>query len=273
MPGIKYTKELLQEVVKDAYSYAMVLRKLNLRPAGGNYRLLKARLTDFGIDISHFKGHGWSMGLTIESSDSVRKAVLRKMIPDSEVFTRDSRYFSTCQLKKRLVKLGMVEKCAVCGISSWQGTILKLHLDHIDGDPTNNEITNLRLLCPNCHSQTETYTGKNIKNTTKGVRKHESYVRVYNKDDLIVETHPCKSCGKEIGLGRKHCSQECAKLSARKSQRPPRETLLSEITSMSLLAVGRKYGVSDNSIRKWCEAYGINVRTIDIPFKRNRGLV
>jgi 5-methylcytosine-specific restriction endonuclease McrA len=52
--------------------------------------------------------------------------------------------------------------CSECGISDWNGKELRLELDHIDGDSTNNLVENLRLLCPNCHSQTPTYKAKNI---------------------------------------------------------------------------------------------------------------
>lgn len=51
--------------------------------------------------------------------------------------------------------------CANCGISEWDGGKLTLSLDHADGDPYNNKIKNLRLLCPNCHSQTPSYAGRN----------------------------------------------------------------------------------------------------------------
>jgi 5-methylcytosine-specific restriction endonuclease McrA len=46
-------------------------------------------------------------------------------------------------------------KCEVCGITEWAGKKITLHVDHINGDPSNNHPTNLRLICPNCHSQTE----------------------------------------------------------------------------------------------------------------------
>ena len=66
------------------------------------------------------------------------------------------------RLKIRLVKEKRLEyKCALCGISEWQGQPLSLQLDHINGKHNDHRIENLRFLCPNCHSQTETYAGKN----------------------------------------------------------------------------------------------------------------
>lgn len=52
-------------------------------------------------------------------------------------------------------------KCEVCGIDNWNGKDLTLHVDHINGDPSNNHPTNLRLICPNCHSQTPFLGGAN----------------------------------------------------------------------------------------------------------------
>lgn len=76
-------------------------------------------------------------------------------------------------LKRVLVhKIGY--KCYCCGISEWNNRQLSLHLDHIDGNSDNNFLNNLRLLCPNCHSQTETFSGRNVKNT-----KRSSYNKRY----------------------------------------------------------------------------------------------
>jgi len=70
---------------------------------------------------------------------------------------------SRTSLKRRMIREGVVvATCAFCGISNWRGQPLSLELDHINGDKRNNRLDNLRLLCPNCHSQTETYSGRNV---------------------------------------------------------------------------------------------------------------
>jgi hypothetical protein len=72
--------------------------------------------------------------------------------------------YPTLKLKNRLIKENLLEnKCSICGINNWLGKEIKLQLDHIDGNSHNHLFENLRLLCPNCHSQTETYCGKNKK--------------------------------------------------------------------------------------------------------------
>lgn len=81
---------------------------------------------------------------------------------------------------KRLLCEMYGEKCIECGIgNTWNNKPLSLHLDHIDGNSDNNIISNLRLLCPNCHTQTDTYGSKGIGNKIKKNTKRNSYLRQY----------------------------------------------------------------------------------------------
>lgn len=105
------------------------------------------------IDLSHFK------------NDKIYKKYDYKQGPkysDTEIFCIDSPA-SQQTIKKRFLKT-VEYKCSLCGIIEWNGKELKMDMDHIDGNPRNNTIQNLRLLCPNCHSQTNTFSGKNRKN-------------------------------------------------------------------------------------------------------------
>jgi hypothetical protein len=64
--------------------------------------------------------------------------------------------------KKQRLFWELGHQCEVCKLIEWMGKPIPLELDHLDGNPTNNVRENLRLICPNCHAQTETYRGKNI---------------------------------------------------------------------------------------------------------------
>lgn len=76
-----------------------------------------------------------------------------------------------CTLRRYLTESNGGYKCNICNLSNWNGKDIALHIDHIDGNSDNNFPSNLRFLCPNCHSQTETYCGRNVKNTKRATYK------------------------------------------------------------------------------------------------------
>lgn len=81
--------------------------------------------------------------------------------PLEYLLTPNSNYQSN-KLRKRLINEGWLEaQCSECALTEWRGYPIPLELDHVDGNNTNNVLSNLRLLCPNCHAQTENYRGKN----------------------------------------------------------------------------------------------------------------
>lgn len=125
--------------------------------SGSGYVTVQKRVAQNGIDTSHFTGQSWAKGLRGRSSST--------KIPLSEILVENSTYTGTSTLKKRLIQEGLLEfKCAGlgCGITEWRGIPAPLELDHVNGVRTDNRIPNLRLLCPNCYAQTDTYCGKNI---------------------------------------------------------------------------------------------------------------
>ena len=82
-------------------------------------------------------------------------------IPLEEILDGKHPQYQTNKLKNRMISEGVLEnKCESCGLTEWLGNTLTLHLDHIDGNNHNHTRNNLRLLCPNCHSQTDTWCGK-----------------------------------------------------------------------------------------------------------------
>ncbi|MBT2539997.1 HNH endonuclease [Streptomyces sp. ISL-44] len=150
--GVKWTREILAEAVAASTTMCEVLRRLGLEVVGGHHTHISRRVKAFGIDTSHFT----------PPSPAGRPKVRRT--PESILVRQDdarARRRQSEHLKSALAALGVAECCEMCGIESiWQGEPLPLEVDHIDGDWRNNQPGNLRLLCPNCHSTTDTYRGR-----------------------------------------------------------------------------------------------------------------
>lgn len=159
----KYDKEWLEELCKDSYSLAEVLRKAGRKQAGGNQETLKKKIVEFNIDTSHFTGMLWNKGKTKETDGRLMRDSLNKEKYEiKDIFIKNSPVTQKV-MRGYIERHNLLEyKCQQCKCDgNWQNGIIALEIDHIDGDNTNNELSNLRYLCPNCHALTETYRGKN----------------------------------------------------------------------------------------------------------------
>jgi hypothetical protein len=144
--GRSYSDEALSEAVRTSTGWKQVCLKLGLPTSGGSTISVRNRAKSIGLDVSHVTGkRGPKVNLSLE-----------------DILVDNSTYTNTSSLKEKLVRLGLLgDHCEICGLSEWLEKPLSLQLDHIDGRRRNNTLTNLRLLCPNCHSQTETWGGRN----------------------------------------------------------------------------------------------------------------
>jgi hypothetical protein len=151
--GIRDRGEVeLIHAIESSRSFAEVLRKLGIRP-GGNQERLKKRVEELGLDISHFIGEAWRRGS--------RTATVPAR-PLEEVLVL-ARWTQTNDLKHRLLAEGLKERrCEVCRLHRWNDLPIPLELDHLNGRRDDNRLSNLRIVCPNCHAQTRTYRGRNI---------------------------------------------------------------------------------------------------------------
>jgi hypothetical protein len=256
----RYTEEQFIDAVKKSSSMRQVFLTLGIKATGGNYHNAKERINKLGLDISHHTGQGYLKGAKIPP---------RK--PLNEILVENSTYSCSNRLRGRLIREKIFEyKCYKCGLKEWLGQPISLELEHINGNHCDNRIENLTLLCPNCHAQTPTYRGrKKKKNIKKYCKKCGD--KIYNRSktdhckkcsniflakkkriEFPKEEPKCEICGKKTkGRGKNNRCMECYNLQTRKVERPSIEQLLKEIEETNFCAVGRKYGVSDNAIRKW----------------------
>lgn len=135
-------------------SYSELRRKIGLASVGKNADTIRKHCARLGLDIAKLT----------KPTRSGHKIPLNELLINGSVC-------NSSNLKRRLIKeRGYVDRCSICKITEWNGKPITLQLDHIDGVHNNNEISNLRIVCPNCHSQTETYCkGSKLCQSTQAV--------------------------------------------------------------------------------------------------------
>lgn len=238
--GPAFDRKQLEEAVAASFSYTQVLRQLQMRPAGGNHATVKKYVALWGIRTDHF-----NPSLARGASNRRRARAFREVLVDNSTYDRGT-------LKRRLFDAGLKQRlCELCGQGEvWHGNPMSLILDHVNGRATDNRFENLRIVCPNCAATLDTHCGRNAP---------------------ICPSRHCLRCGREFrprAASHRYCSRSCGQRSdrsgvvrgvprpeRRKVRRPRHEVLLREVDEMGFCAVGRKYGVSDNAVRKWIRWY------------------
>lgn len=225
-----YSNDEIIEILNDSKSFREALNKFNYCSNGSaGYvsakRILKKR--NITIPLYHYHGNGKSnpkYGL-------------------NEILVENSKYTSRKRLKIRLINEGLLEyKCKCGNIGTWQGKTLVLQLEHKNGINNDNRLKNLEFLCPNCHSQSEIFAGKNNNNSNKKIKtvKYcECGTEIYKTSIM------CKNCR------NKFIAQKNRKVKSR----PTYEELIVLVNNNGYRGTGIIYGVSDNTIRNWLKLY------------------
>lgn len=219
-----WDKETIIKAVKNNYCYNDVLRALNISTTGNNASTLKRKIQQYNIDISHF---------TFRSSN--KKPRNKTSI---EQYLNNTVYIQTSKLKEKLLEKNLkVNKCEKCGLTEWNGFPLVIQLHHIDGNKHNNSLSNLQMLCPNCHSQTDNYCGNKV-------NKQKYY---------------CPDCGREITKKATRCLSCASRFRGQTKFNLSKEELQSLLDKgYSRIQIGKNLGVTEACIRKWIKKYNLS---------------
>ena len=214
------TMQDFDKSVRECVTVAELMRRLGYCPCGTHYRKIYALVKERGLGTDHWLGQAHGKG-----------QAMKTRVPLSLLLVKGASY-GTSNLKDRLVKEGMLKyQCSECGIKEWRGGQLSLQLDHINGIRDDHRLENLRLLCPNCHSQTETYGGR-------------------NKPKVEKPQHTCACCEQPISSQGVRCRRCAGKASnPTKVDWPTPDKLRAMVDAGSLLSVAKSLGVSDGAVR------------------------
>lgn len=214
-----------KKLVACSASYTEVLRHFGLVNHGNNGHTLKQRLEEENV------GHHLKLW--------VQRKPTRTAMPLISVLVEHSTY-SRVDLKRRLIEGGLLKnECAICTqTNTWQNKPLVLILDHINGISDDHRLFNLRLLCPNCNSQTDTFAGRN------STRKRKTY--------------NCISCLKIRDRNSLGLCRSCSDKSKRRFN-VAREDLVRLVWERPMTKIATDLGVSDVAVAKRCRLLGVSV--------------
>lgn len=263
----KFSDEAIIEAVKTSISFCEVCKKIGCKYTGGSYTNIVSRIKNLGIDFSHFY-----------TRENRRKKFNRRInyigLPKPK-----NRRINGSTLRSFLFKNNIEYKCSICHIQSWMESKIILEVDHIDNNHLNNDISNLRFLCPNCHSQ-KTYLAVQSKKPDykslleyidkNGLKQSSEFYNVsketirkwllnYEFNSLIEPSNRKQILSREI--------------KTRPTKFPGKEILSELVKDKPLNEIGKMYGVQGNAVKKWCKKFDIPFQTRGYWQKRKAGKI
>lgn len=272
------------KICEESSSMAEASRKLNM-----TFNCFKRKAIKLGC---YKTNQNWTKGKSALNDDRIKSKYINELFVENSGARRE-------YIKGLIIKHNLIEyKCSDCGLNNiWNGKVLSLQLDHINGVRNDNRIENLRFLCPNCHTQTETWCSKNkgitinsleldyiIENINKSfsmtklignlgvcdTKSNRNQLKKIMNDNFLTfevsyKIYETKEKEEKIKKQKKEYKCECGEIKKKESKtcikcynlsqrlynRPSLETLKEEVKNNGYTKTGKKYGVSDNTIRKW----------------------
>lgn len=211
-----------------------LIRKIGMQVNGTNHDRVREFIEEHGIELAK-KG----------------PTLVRTKKLDDEIFVENSTYTNNNHIKARLVKdHGFANRCSMDACENpepfWAGKPLTLQLDHINGVNNDNRMWNLRIICPNCHTQTPTFGSRNRKTL----------------DQISERTCECGGSKSRRSARCVSCHKEKVLVSSGKIEWPPVVELVQMVRDSNFSQVSKKLGVSDNAIRKHLKARGVDYKTM-----------
>jgi len=254
-----YTPDQLQELLDSSNSYKEVLRKLNMCDHGSNYTTLRKIIGEYQLDLTKIaENRAKENKMFVENLHNKQRMSLQDILVENSTYNKGN------DIKRKLIDVGLKEhKCESCGLMEWLGSPIPLQLHHQNGVHSDNRLENLELLCPNCHSLTDNFAGKNIDHTKQ--KKKQGKVRkpamygLYEDGQRFYDGYGkykvlCPKC-KEHFMNKEAKVCRCCYDKERRRPKIAKEELFKILETNSYSSAGLILGVDRDIISRWHKYY------------------